>query len=190
MNLDDPPPSTLAAQLVENISTSSRSSHLDDNRELKRLQARIDQVRLNPGLLVTEQDRIQHNHLILYVCGGVLLESQKWHDPFADHNQLRIQATKVIDLLTVTISETPRVLNSLADDRTFLSRGREPLWLWILPKVLKMLGHGKSLALTPVIEGLFQRIFILAAQEEQLWGLSSHLMEFLRVSFAGVFPRP
>lgn len=182
---DEPPPSTLAAQLVDNISTSSRSSHPDDNRELKRLQARIDQVCENPRLLVTETDRIEHNNLILYVC-GVLLEGQKWHDPFADYGRLRTQATRIVDLLIVTIAETPQVLSSVTDGDAFLSRGREPLWLWVLPKVFKMLGHGKNIPISSAIEGLVQKIFFVTSQESELWQLRSHLMEYLRANLASM----
>ncbi|KAK5663169.1 hypothetical protein OQA88_6586 [Cercophora sp. LCS_1] len=177
----DPPPSTLAAQLVGNIPTSNRSSRPDAVvEELKRLSAIIDRVKDNPGVIETDQERIEHNHTLIYVCGGVVLDSLKWNGIFANYDQLRDSASKTINFLIVTLKETPTVLEYTADEGSFLSRGSEPLWVWILPKVLKMLGHSKSLTLTPTIECLFQQIFLFVAQTPALWAVGQLILRYLQ----------
>src|SRR5436190_1407841 len=92
----DPPPSTLAAQLVGDISTSAASLRPGDVVELEQLAATIERVNQHPDLLKTEEDRVYHNHTLIYVCGGVYLDSLKWQDPFADLNSLRDSALRAI----------------------------------------------------------------------------------------------
>ena len=179
------PPSTLAARLVENISHSAKASRPDDVSELKRLSEIIERVKNNPAILETDEQRLEHNHLLIYVCGGVVFESLKWEEPFEDRVKLRDEALKAISFLNVTIRETPKVLICTTDGQTFASRGKEPLWLWILPKVLRLLGYNKSLALTSAIESLFQHIIFLTTQHSSLWELGASLMLYFQTNLAG-----
>ncbi|KAJ4298728.1 serine/threonine-protein kinase M1 [Collariella sp. IMI 366227] len=120
-----PPPSTLAAQLVENISTlnkptfpssSSFRSH-DDTAELNRLFATIEKVNSDPSVLKTPQQHVDHNHLLVYVCGSVFLGSLNPDDAFVDSELLRDNAVKAINVLRVTVRETPGVLGEPFDIR-------------------------------------------------------------------------
>ncbi|KAK0655783.1 hypothetical protein B0T16DRAFT_487236 [Cercophora newfieldiana] len=183
------PPSTLAARLVENISTSSRPSRPDDVSELKRLSTIIERVKNNPAILETDEQRLEHNHLLIYVCGGVVFESLKWEEPFEDRVKLRDEALKAISFLNVTIRETPKVLTCTTDGKTFASRGKEPLWLWILPKVLRLLGYSKSLALTSAIESLFQHIIFLTMRNGSLWELGTSLLQYFQTNLAAILRR-
>ncbi|KAK8072291.1 hypothetical protein PG996_005639 [Apiospora saccharicola] len=178
-----PPPSTLAAQLVENISASTRSSRPDETAELKKLFGAIEEVKNNPETLESHQDRIEHNHMLIYVFARVVLEGLKWDDPFADREHLHSEALRAINFLKVTVKETPEVLVFSSSDTSFMFRGSEPLWLWILPRVLKMLGHNQCLSLTTAIESLFQDLFIVIGQNGCLWPLASKLDQYLRSNF-------
>ncbi|KAK7962455.1 uncharacterized protein PG986_003280 [Apiospora aurea] len=178
-----PPPSTLAAQLVENISASTRSSRPDETAELKKLFGVIEEVKNNPETLESHQDRIEHNHMLIYVFARVVLEGLRWDDPFADREHLRSEALRAISFLKVTVRETPEVLIFSSPDASFMFRGSEPLWLWILPRVLKMLGHSQCLSLTTAIETLFQDLFIVIGQNGFLWPLASKLDNYLRSNF-------
>lgn len=155
-----PPPSTLAAQLVGNISTTARSSRPDENSELKRFFETIERIKNDPDSLKTADDRVEHNHLLIYVYACVVLESLKWDDPFVNREQLQSEVLKAVQFLKVTIQETPTVL-SYTVNGGFLRRGPEPLWVWLLPKVLKMLGHPQCLSLSSSLESFFD--FILSA---------------------------
>ncbi|KAK8061288.1 hypothetical protein PG994_007654 [Apiospora phragmitis] len=178
-----PPPSTLAAQLVENISASTRSSRPDETAELKKLFSVIEEVKNNPETLKSQQDRIEHNHMLIYVFARVVLEGLRWDDPFADREHLHSEAVRAINFLKVTVRETPEVLVFSSPDGSFMFRGSEPLWLWILPRVLRMLGHSQCLSLTTAIEALFQDLFIVIGQNGFLWPLASKLDYYLRSSF-------
>ncbi|KAK4155321.1 hypothetical protein C8A00DRAFT_42044 [Chaetomidium leptoderma] len=185
-----PPPSTLAAQLVENISASaSKSSRPDETTELKRLFATIEKVKNDPACLKTHDERVEHNHLLVYVCGGVFLESLKVDDAFTDRERLRADALKAVNFLSVTIKETPTVLKCTTDGKAFLGRGTEPLWVWILPKLLRMLGHRRCLGISGEIEELCQYVLRLAAGDTGLWDMGKALMQYFRANLNAILAR-
>lgn len=179
-----PPPSTLAAQLVDNISTPAvRSSHPDETNELKRLFAIIERFKNQPDLLRTEQERIEHNHILIYVYTRVVLEGLQWDDPFAKNAKLVAEASKALNFLEVTITETPTVLTYVADDKAFLFRGREPLWLWLLPRVLRMLGSEPCVPLTSAIEHLCFTLIHATFHHSSLWELGPQIFLYFQTNF-------
>jgi serine/threonine-protein kinase ATR len=189
MDATAPPPSTLAAQLVESISTSARSSRPDETAELQRLFAAIEDVKNQPNLLGSYEDRIEHNHMLIYVYARVVLESLKWDEPFANAQQLGVDATRAINFLKITVNETPEVLLATAnDDGSYLFRGTEPLWIWIFPKVLKLLGDASCVDLTVPIEAFFTELYLSAARPNSLWSHIPQFLAYLRDNFNGSSP--
>jgi len=186
------PPSTLAAQLVEDISTSARSSRPDETAELQNLFAAIENVKNDPSLLASYPDRIEHNHMLIYVYARVVLEGLKWDEPFANAKQLRTDAVRAINFLKITVNETPEVLlvttNNHSTKSSFLFRGSEPLWIWILPKVLKLLEVGDGLCsdLTAPILTFFSELYSSATRSAKLWSLIPQFLAYLRSNFDGL----
>ncbi|KAI5867447.1 phosphatidyl inositol 3-kinase [Durotheca rogersii] len=185
-NTNDPPPSTLAAQLVGNISTSTRSSRPDETAELKRFFGIIEDVKNQPDLLKTSKERIDHNHMLIYVYTRVVLEGLRWDDPFADKAQLRADALRAVNFLRITIQETPEVLLATADESAFLFRGAEPLWLWMLPKVLRMLGYSQCSDLKDQIELFIRDVFLVASQVGVLWPLLPQFIAYMKLNFNAI----
>ncbi|KAI1328740.1 phosphatidylinositol 3 [Xylariaceae sp. FL0255] len=178
MDYEVPPPSTLAAQLVENISTSARSSGPDGTAELSNFLAVIEKAKNQT--LVRKSERIEHNHLLIYVCVRVRLEGLKWDDPFADRAHLQAEIIRAIEFLKLTINEEPEVLLVVPDDGAFIFRGSEPLWLWIFPKVLKVLVNGSCLEIQTAVEALFEQIYLSASQTSRLWPFIPQFLAYLR----------
>ncbi|KAI1436976.1 phosphatidylinositol 3 [Xylaria sp. CBS 124048] len=183
MDTDAPPPSTLAAQLVENISTSARSSRADETAELQRLFAAIEKVKNNPSLLNSYQDRIEHNHMLIYVYARVVLEGLKWDEPFANKSQLRADAVRAINFLKLTVNETPEVLLATANNGAYVFRGAEPLWIWVFPKILRMLGNDYCVGLEASIEGFFGELCRAVARSSSLWPHIPQFLSYLRTNF-------
>ncbi len=181
-----PPPSTLAAQLVENISASTRSSRPDETRELKKLFAIIEEVKNQPDLLKTPEEQVEHNHKLIYVYAQVVLDALKWDDLFANREALRTEALNAIQFLRITIKETPSVLAYRADEGTFIFRGQEPLWLWVLPKVLAMLGHHHCIPIAPTIEELCRFIIFSSARTPVLAAVAGDLVRYFQGNVQGV----
>lgn len=182
-----PPPSTLAAQLVENISASTKSTRSDENAELKRLFAVIEKVKNKPEMLETAEQRTDHNHMLIYVYARVVLEGIKLDDPFSDRNHMRNEALKAINFLKVTIEETPNVLDHTTDGKQFVFRGEEPLWIWIFPKILRLLGHSRCLELTGDFEGFFQFVILVVIRTGSMWKLLPSMLLYLRETSRGEF---
>jgi serine/threonine-protein kinase ATR len=177
-----PPPSTLAAQLVEDISVSGKSSRHDENSELKGLFVIIQRVKENPDLLKSHQERVEHNHMLVYVYSRVVLEGLKLDDPFLDKAHVRSEALKAINFLRFTIKETPSVLVYQSANHGLLFRGQEQLWVWLLPHILRLLGHPSCLELEGSIEGFLQYLFLVIPRSGVLWEFASSLVLYLRAT--------
>lgn len=180
-----PPASTLAAQLVENLSSSTRFSRNDENRELDGFLSTIQRVADDPELLKTTTDRIEHNHMISYVYTRAALDGIKLDDPILDPKRLRNDAFKAINFLRFSIKETPSLLTFRVSDGDFLFRGQEPLWAWLVPRLLRLLGHDKCLDLQGSIEGFIQYLQLTAARHGSLWEFAASLAQYLRAILAG-----
>lgn len=177
------PPSTLAAQLVGNIANTARSSKPDENSELKHLFETIESVKNDPGLLKTPEDHLEHNHMLIYVYACVKLDGLKWDDPFANRDHLQSEVSQTVQFLRLTILEDAAVLFLTTDGSKFLHRGREPLWVWLFPKLLKMLGHPHCLPLSSSLESLFLFLFKCASKDGDMWHLCEPLYTYLQGNF-------
>ncbi|KAK9440315.1 phosphatidyl inositol 3-kinase [Metarhizium brunneum] len=177
---EGPPPSTLAAQLVENISTSTKSSRSDESNELKELFATIQLVKDHPELLKSQADRVEHNHMLIYVYCRVALEGIKLDDPFVNRAHAHAEALKAINFLRFTIKETPSVLAHTHASKTLLYRGTEPLWVWLLPHLLRLLGHALFQELEGCLEGFLQYLLLLVSRTNELWSHGPELVLYLR----------
>ena len=180
-----PPPSTLAAQLVENISTSAKSSKSDESNELKGLFATIQRVKDHPEKLTSHADRVEHNHMLIYVYCRVALENIKLDDPFLNRPHARSEIIKAINFLRFTIKETPSVLTYTRDLKRFLFRGTAPLWVWLLPHILRFLGHPLFDELNGSLEGFLQYFLLLTSRVGELWSLAPTLALYLRTCVSG-----
>jgi serine/threonine-protein kinase ATR len=177
-----PPPSTLAAQLVENISTTTTSSRPDETQELKRLFVEIERVKNQADVPKTLEEQVDNNHTLIYVYSRVALDNLKWDNPFTDQDVLTSEVLKAINFLKITIKETPDVLDHTISDGTFLFRGQEPLWLWILPKVLRLLGNSRCLPLVPAIEDFCGFLLLISGQNKA----SAHRLKLIATYLQGV----
>ncbi|TPX13910.1 uncharacterized protein E0L32_005610 [Thyridium curvatum] len=185
-----PPPSTLAAQLVGNFSNSTRTAaRSDETQELKRLFAIIEEVKDSPELLKTSAERIEHNHMLIYVYTRVALDGLKWDNPFASQATATAEALKAISFLRVTIKETPSVLNFCSEPGALLLRGREPLWVWMLPRILRMLGQVQCLDLTSAITSFCVFLFQISDHSGALWGTVPQLIRYYQTCFTAILNR-
>ena len=180
-----PPPSTLAAQLVNNFSASARSSRSDENNELRRLSATIQAVEKDPELLKSPEDQLKHNHLLTYVFIRAVLDNIRLEDPLIDPTVLRAEILKAINFLRLIVKETPSVLSYTQQYREFDARGEEPLWIWLFPKLLRFLGHPRCLEATHDIEEFFEDVLMLLGFEGALGDISSAIILYFRQIFDG-----
>lgn len=187
-----PPPSTLAAQLVENISTSAsgRSTKSTENGEIKRLLAVVENIKNNPDLLRTPEEKTRHNHMLIYVYFRAVLDSLRPDDPFLDKDRIRAEGSKAIDFFKLAVVETPPVLVCSADPNEFLSRGSEPLWTWAFPKILRLFGHPQYNELSEPMIDLCQCIFKVTSRHSQLRSSLTSIVYYMKEIVVGMVPFP
>lgn len=179
-----PPPSTLAAQIVENISSTSRKSHLSDasTEELKHLQSLVENYNAKSEDIKTPAEQVEYNHLLVYMIGSVSLKVLYWDDPFSTQEKLHEGAIAAFGFLRTTLTETPSVLKCATDGTKYLNMGEEPLWLWICPRLLKILAHRRARAITGQVEALFDYILELVEDNVGIWDLGLPLMQYFRAT--------
>jgi serine/threonine-protein kinase ATR len=188
-NLFDAPPSTMAAQLINNLATSSKPSREPEQDELKRLMSEVSELENSPELLTDIKVKLAHKHKLIYVFARAVLERLCNDDPFINITQLVPQASEALDIFISAIREAPNVLEYLLPScKAIQSRGQEPLWIWLFPRVLTLLGRQGCDALTGKIQEFFGVCFQVVSRSPKLWNLNFEFFTYLKGCIKGIFP--
>lgn len=175
------PPSTMAAQLINNLSTTNKPSREPEQDDLKRLMTEVSELENSSTELSNLDVKLEHKHKLIYVFARAVLERLSNDDPFINTAQLVSQASEALDIFTSTIRETPAVLAYvLTPQETLQARGQEPLWMWLFPRVLTLLGRRECEDLTDKIKSFFSTSFQAVAQSPKIWYLSSLFFSYLK----------
>jgi serine/threonine-protein kinase ATR len=172
-----PPPSTLAAQLVHDISATSRSARPDENGELMRFFSIIERVTNDPSILKTTDERIAHNHMLTYVYTHATLGKPLATSPFNEPALVRANALRAINFYKATFKETPAVLACVKHEEELLFRGSDPLWLWVLPQIINLL---QSDELLTEILGLLRFVIDISFRTMALWNTAPLIVLYLQ----------
>ncbi|TVY82181.1 Protein kinase rad3 [Lachnellula suecica] len=175
------PPSTMAAQLISTLSTTNKPSKEPEQDDLKRLMTEVSELENSSNELANINIKLQHKHKLIYVFARAVLERLSNDDPFMNTPQLVNQASEALDIFTAAIAETPAVLGYvLSPQETLQTRGQEPLWMWLFPRVLTLLGRRECDTLTKKFKSFFFASFQAVARSPQIWGLSSIFFSYLK----------
>lgn len=168
------PPSTMAAQLINGISTTKQPAQPAEQSYLQSIMSEVSSMENSaikpddPAVLLV------HKHKLIYVLARALLEKLGGEDPFLDVQQAVSQASEALDVFAATIKEFPEVLEYVLPAGTTLqARGSAPLWVWLFPRVLTLLGQANCESLSGRIERLFSVSFQAVSQSPKLWNMSS-----------------
>jgi serine/threonine-protein kinase ATR len=176
----DPPPSTMAAQLINNLSAASKPRQSEQD-ELKALMAEVSNAENSGVEFATLEAKLDYKHKLIYVFSRTVLERLTGDDPFLDFQKLAGQAYEALDVFISIIKETPGVLAYvLSPDSTLQGRGQEPLWIWLFPRILALLGRLHCDTLTEKIKDFFYVSFQAVARSPKLWNLTSFFFRYLK----------
>lgn len=173
----EPPPSTIAAVLINNLSAAQKPSRRSNEQD--ELKTIMDEVSLavNGG---TKLEKAEDKHKLIYVLTRSLLEKLAGDDPFMDVKSLLGQASEALDVFTVHVKEDVSILEySTPADSTLQGRGIEPFWVWLFPRILALLGRAKCEILTDQITSFFTVSFQAVARTPRLWTLNSFFFSYL-----------
>jgi serine/threonine-protein kinase ATR len=177
----DAPPSTLVVQLVNNLSAASKPSRQIEQDDLQRLMQEVSSLENGAEEPTSIDAKLEHHHKLIYVFARAILERLTKEDPFTNIQQLLLQASEALDIFIVTIKETPGVLVYVTKSGShFQTRGQEPLWIWLFPRVLTLLGRRECDTLMEKLKEFFQVSFEAVARSPKLWNLTSSFFCYLR----------
>lgn len=184
----DAPPSTMAAQLISDLSTTNNApSRQRETEFLKNLMTEVSATEKyivdHPDIVYSLDQKLEQKHNLIYVLSRAVLETLVNDDPFKDVSQLVGQASEALEIFVVAIKEVPEVLDHvLPADQVFPGRGEEPLWQFLFPKVLALLGRRGCEDLTNKISSLFCASLQGVGRSPKLWNLSSIFFSVLKTS--------
>ncbi|EKD14277.1 phosphatidylinositol 3 [Drepanopeziza brunnea f. sp. 'multigermtubi' MB_m1] len=186
----NPPPSTMAAQLINDLSTTgNQPSRQVDAGSLEILMSQVanaeteaaQRLEEDPEFVEDLDKKLERKHKLIYVFSRALLDRIASDDPFKNVTQLVKQTEEALDLFLVTLRESPEVLDyTLPAGEQFLGRGQEPLWKWLFPRLLALLGRKGCERLTKKINNIFLLSYRESARIPRMWGLSSTLFRYLK----------
>jgi serine/threonine-protein kinase ATR len=180
-NLNDAPPSTLAANFANNLSTTRRPSRHDDQDDFQQLLLDVSKYEENPHGVTSVEERLEHCQELIYVVViGVLEPLTKSNTSVNEQDQLQ-KASEGLDVLIATINEFPVVLDQVPGQRVQMLSGSDaPLWMWLFPQVLALVGSKRCETLKDKITDFFKASFTEVSKTLQLWALNSAFFGYLK----------
>ena len=183
------------ASHASSASTDGTARSLARSPGTDRLSAAIRRVLDDPGLIAQQEARVAVNHMMVFVFAHKILTdafSTTGGGGVADagvrqrvHEQKSKVVVQALDFFELTVNEmpevllhtttqwTPAVLTALdgpASEDELRIRGGTPLWLWLAPRVLRLLGLPAAGGV--VDEGIIRfygLVSSLAVQSSMVW---------------------
>jgi serine/threonine-protein kinase ATR len=180
-NFQDAPPSTLAANFANNLSTTRRLARHDDQDDFQQLLLDVSKYEENPNGAISIDERLEHCHELIYVVViGVLEPFTKSNTSVNEQDQLQ-KASEGLEVLIATVKEFPVVLDQAPGQRVQMLSGSDAsLWMWLFPQVLALVGRKRCETLQDKITDFFKVSFTEVSKSLQLWALNSGFFGYLK----------
>lgn len=137
---DNPPPSTLTAQLVDNLSTRRQPLKQNDPEDFKKLLAEVQTFSNDTNGDVDPETKVEQNHKTIFLFVRLVLEPLTRNDRLLVTAQTLSTACQALQVLKKTIEETPAVLLHITAAGSSNDTGGEVLWSWLFPRLLTLIG--------------------------------------------------
>ncbi|KAL2062316.1 hypothetical protein VTL71DRAFT_6582 [Oculimacula yallundae] len=184
------PPSTMAAQLISDISTKANNpSKEKDPDGLQQMMIEVSleeaefeaQIKSDPTFTEEMDVKLERKHKLIYAFTCALLEKLTSDDPFLDLKECVQQGKEALEVYVGILKEFPQLLAYIPPaGRPLKGRGTGPLCIWLIPRVLVLLGRKGCETLTENIEILFHVFFEIIPQYPNLWCWESILFGHLK----------
>lgn len=186
----DPPPSTLAANLVSNLPNARRPARTDEQEEFQRLLRDISQANGDVEAL-GGQERLIHHHKLIYVIAKAVLGPLSKDDSHGLSqtipNQQAQHALESLEIIAATIKETPDVLAYVPTHTARVQTSfRLPLWIWLFSKILSLLGRPGCNRLQAKVRELVITCFISASRDPRACELTASFFCYFRHCIQGM----
>lgn len=184
----DAPSSTLAANLVNNLTNTRKPAKNDEQEDFQQLLLELSENPDGDGLLDDDRRKIEHQHKLIYVVAKAVLTPLSKDGLFSHSEQQLQQGSEALDIITATIKETPEVLIHIAGSGAHLQSGSKvPLWLWLFPQILPLLARRRCVKLRDKVKDLLDRCFHVSQSLPVFWGVTKSMFTFLRYCAEGKY---
>ena len=140
LQTEDPPPSTLAAQIVNSLSKrKDHSKHQDQESFTQLLREILDAGDENDRQSDSIETNVEVNHKIIYVVVKSGIEVLFRDDPFNKKADLVKQGLSSLAVIGLTIRRSPEVLFFRINGYEPDPKLGGPLFLWLVPAFLSIL---------------------------------------------------
>lgn len=137
LQIEDPPPSTLAAQIVDGLTKRKEHSKHQDQESFRQLLREILDVDDEHSDSV--ETNVEVNHKIIYVVVRSGIEVLFQDDPFNKIDDLLQQGLSSLAVIRLTIQRSPEVLFFRPEIHEPDPKLGGPLFLWLIPILLSLL---------------------------------------------------
>lgn len=162
---EEPPASTLAAQIVDDLTRNEIQPKHQDREKFRRLLREIldtDDDSEETGRVIEINPKI--NSRLIYVVVRVGLEASFNGDPFENQDDLNKQAVESLAVVELTLQRCPAVLFSVLGQCGIDLQFAGPFYLWLVPRLFIILGrtHDQDLLL-----GVYKVLKLILMVEEE-----------------------
>ena len=142
---EEPPPSTLAAQLVDKYSKNSRRSHLKDSGAFRQLlEELLHTQHASRDSAPLEETNMLVNYKLVYVLVKAGLDPLRQNSPF--DSDLLGQTLSSLIVIRKTLERCPALLSFFPENDATRSEPGGPLYSWLIPRLLGFLEEGSDSA--------------------------------------------
>ncbi|KAK5172495.1 hypothetical protein LTR04_000014, partial [Oleoguttula sp. CCFEE 6159] len=171
----DVPPSTIAAQIVQNHSHANGRRHVEDKTTFGQLLQEI------LGVSAAVEKDIEVNYKLIAVVAEAGLDVLTRDDPFAPMISLIPQARDSIKVIEKTIRRNPGILLYTGGPPDG-SLDKPQLYQWLLPKVFSLLGRSRCEAIQEALQGLLSSCVYSLLRTIDMWQRADALIQILQDS--------
>ena len=137
---NEPPQSTLAAQLVNKITNDNKRLRNQDDETFKQLLREVlDNESEMTSTAITGENGFDVNYKLIYVIVKAGLHTLTQDDPFNHRGEKTRQAVESLRAIQVTLRRNPTLLFLTPTRNDNGSHQDVPLLLWLMPKLLVLL---------------------------------------------------
>lgn len=172
------PPSTLAAQIVQNHEQAAQQRTDGERATFGQL---LQEILNNTS---SEETDLEVNYKLVRVVTEAGLDVFLQDDPFARRSLLVDQARDSISVIELTIQRTPALL--LYPNRRD-EGSHQPLFFWILPRVFALLGNPKADGLQSILQRLLSCIITSLMRTGHLWQTAISFLNLYKSCADGTF---
>lgn len=173
------PPATQASLLITSLTTRKRSGHGDNY--IKDLLDEVGREEVDIDTKAVSQ-QLEHKHRLFYVTYKSVLEELGTDKPLKkQHKEVLEQAADTLDTFVNVIRELPEILLHVVNpEHPLRDRGTEPLWVWLFPRILRLLGHRQCSALTLQLKRFFGVASVMVGRSPKIWYLNSVFFGYIK----------